>query len=89
MKASTPASATEIRDLRAELKEEHEWRMRLHEEVAALKADVAARTLEKRRLIDSLIAERNELVTRAQSIELCCEGLGFNIGLTNVGDLKR
>lgn len=89
MKASTPASATEIRDLRAELKEEHEWRMRLHDEVAALKANLDARTLEKVRLLDALQVERDMLLARVQQIELRCEALGGNIGLSTRHELKR
>lgn len=65
----------ELKDLRSELKEEHDWRVRLHGEVEDLKESDSRRRLAH----NLLVTERNELATRIQQINIIVQSLGFDV----------
>lgn len=66
-----------IRDLRAEVKEEHDWRMRLSETVRTLEAQAKQAEATIDQMYTDLIGERNELMTRVGRIDVRIRALGF------------
>lgn len=67
----------EMRDLRSELKEEHEMRMQLREQVAELEAKNARLHENRQAVYFGLIVERNDLMTRIMRIDMRITALGF------------
>ena len=72
------ALKAQLRDLRAERDEEHNWRMRLHEQVAGL--EKRGKELDDKRvaLANSLVLEYIDLAGRLLSIEHRIYALGFD-----------
>jgi len=73
------------RALQAELREEHEWRMRLHDEVASLKQENEKLLERSTCSVQSILIERDELMARVNRLEMRCRGLGIDIGMSNRG----
>jgi len=76
-KKKTPEQ--EIRDLRAEVKEEHKWRMRLHSEIKDAKRIEEDFARMRVSLYEATIQERTELISRVQRCEQRIKFLGFQI----------
>jgi len=76
-KQSEPITASELRDLRAELREEREWRERLGEKVASLEKDLRWRCETIYYQAHRLLAERQELEARVYQINLNLCRLGY------------
>lgn len=68
-----------VKSLKAELADEHNWRVRLRDEVKQL-TDINER-LNKMRvgMYESLAIERNDLFNRIQRIDARIQLLGFNV----------
>lgn len=66
-----------INNIQKELKEEHEWRMRLHEEIKELKYQNNTRKSRIFDVAETLLAERNQLLNRIDTINLMIVRLGY------------
>ena len=66
-----------IASLKSEIKEEHDWRMRLHEEVKELRDSIAKMVIQRDTMWYSLMSERFDLEARIQRIDMRLRTLGF------------
>lgn len=69
-------TVADLRSLRAELREEHEWRMRLHGEKDEFEAQLKTMNEARSYICQVLIAERQSLGNRVHQIGLLLHLLG-------------
>lgn len=77
-KVKEPISPKELSDLKSELKEEKEWRMRLHGEVDELTKQRADSKSLNAAIVNGLVTERIDLVSRILRIDARIMALGFS-----------